>query len=80
MNLPVRYSLRRFGKSFISTMEVITPSNVPNWESIPRVNNIKKKRTDQNCAPGNWLIASVKIIKARPVPAADYTTKRNKTD
>ena len=55
----------------MSTILVTTPSRVPNCESIPNVNNMRKKRTDQNCAPGNWLIASVKIMKANPVPDAD---------
>lgn len=71
---PVRISFLRFGKSFMSTMLVTTPSKVPNWESIPNVNSIKKNSTDQNCAPGNWLIASVKMMNAKPVPDADYAT------
>lgn len=54
----------------MSTMDVTTPSRVPNCESMPKVKSIKKNKTDQNGAPGNWLIASVKIMKARPVPAA----------
>ena len=60
----------------MSTMEVTTPSNVPNCESIPNVNSIRKERTDQNWAPGNWFIASVNMMKASPVPEADW--KRNK--
>lgn len=68
---PVRTSLGRFGNNFISTTEVTTPSRVPNWESMPKVKSIRKKSTDQNWAPGNWLMASVKIMKANPVPEAD---------
>lgn len=48
MHVPVKISLRKFGNSFISTMEVTTPSKVPNCESIPRVNSIKKNSTAQN--------------------------------
>lgn len=51
--------------------EEMTPSSVPNWESAPRVNSIRKNRTAQRGGKGNWLIASVKMMKARPVPAAD---------
>ena len=53
-------------------MDVTTPSSVPNCESIPSVNNIKKNNTAQNWAPGNWLIASVKMMNANPVPDAVY--------
>lgn len=34
---------------------------------------------DQNCAPGNWLIASVKIMNARPVPDADCKVLHKRT-
>lgn len=59
-----------FGKNFMSTSEVTTPSSVPNSESMPSVKSIKKKSTDHRGAQGNWLIASVKTMKARPVPLA----------
>ena len=43
---------------------------------IPKVNSIKKKRIDQNGAiPGNWLMASVNTINAKPVPEAPYRQK-----
>lgn len=45
---PVKISFLKLGKSFISTMLVTTPSKVPNWESIPNVNNMRKNSTDQN--------------------------------
>lgn len=67
---PIIHSLGRFGNNFISTKDVTTPSKVPNCESIPKVNSIKKKSTAHNCAPGNWLMASVNIINAKPVPEA----------
>lgn len=67
---PIIISFGIFGKSFMSTKDVATPSSVPNCESIPNVNNMRKNRTAHNCAPGNWLMASVKIMKARPVPEA----------
>lgn len=49
----------------------MTPSSVPNWESAPRVKSMRKKRMAQSGGKGNWLMASVKMMKARPVPAAD---------
>lgn len=67
---PIIYSLGKFGNNFISTKDVTTPSNVPNCESIPKVNSIKKNKIAHNWAPGNWFIASVNIIKANPVPDA----------
>jgi hypothetical protein len=54
----------------MSTTDVTTPSRVPNCESMPRVKSIRKNSTDQNWAPGNWFMASVKIMKANPVPEA----------
>lgn len=67
---PVSISLRTRGKILRSTMDVMTPSSVPNWESIPRVSSIKKNRTDHRGANGNWLTASVQMMKAKPVPDA----------
>lgn len=45
---PVMTSFGRLGNSFMSTSEVVTPSSVPNCESIPRVNSIMKNSTAQN--------------------------------
>lgn len=67
---PMIMSFGKLGNSFISTKDVARPSSIPNCESMPSVNSIRKKRTAQNCAPGNWLIASVKIMNANPVPDA----------
>lgn len=50
---PIIISFGKLGNSFISTNDVPRPSNIPNCESIPSVNNIKKKSTAQSCAPGN---------------------------
>ncbi len=50
----------------------MTPCRVPNWESSPRVNSMRKKRTAQAFPPGNWFTASVNRMKARPVPLADW--------
>lgn len=46
-------SLFALGNSFMSTKDVATPSSVPNCESTPNVNSIRKNRTAQNWAPGN---------------------------
>ena len=75
-NLPVRTSFLTFGSNFKSTMEVMTPSRVPNSESIPNVNSIKKNKIDHRGAHGNWLMASVKTMKANPVPEADWKTRQ----
>uniref|UniRef100_A0A182TFU7 Uncharacterized protein n=1 Tax=Anopheles melas TaxID=34690 RepID=A0A182TFU7_9DIPT len=60
-------SFGTLGNSFISISEVLTPSSVPNCESIPSVNSIRKNRTAHSCAAGNWLIASVKMMNANPI-------------
>lgn len=67
---PMIISFGKLGNSFISTIDVPSPSSMPNCESIPSVNSIRKNKTAQNCAPGNWLIASVNMINANPVPDA----------
>lgn len=72
-HIPVRTSLRTFGKIFISTTDVMTPSRVPNCESIPSVSSIRKNKTDQTGANGNWFTASVQMINANPVPDAVCT-------
>jgi hypothetical protein len=33
---------------------------------------MRKNSTDHTCAAGNWLMASVKAIKASPVPDPLY--------
>ncbi len=70
--LPVRISFLTFGKSFRSTMHWTTPCMVPNCESMPRVKSIRKKMIAQIFGKGNWFIASVNKMKARPVPLADW--------
>ena len=61
-------------------MDVMTPSSAPNSESIPSVNNIRKKRTDQNGAAGNWLMASVNTMNARPVPELDCASRKSEAE
>lgn len=46
-------SFGKFGNSFISIKDVTTPSNVPNCESIPNVNSIRKNNIAQKFDPGN---------------------------
>lgn len=77
---PVIISLGTLGNSFISISEVLTPSSVPNCESIPSVNSIRKNRTAHSCAAGNWLIASVKMMNANPVPDALCRRRYGKTE
>lgn len=45
-------------------------SMFPNIEDRPKVNSIPKNSTAHPGAPGMWRMASVKMMKARPVPEA----------
>lgn len=54
----------------LSFNEVMTPSSVPNIEPNPNINNIKKNKIAHIGGIGNWMIASVKTTKAKPVPSA----------
>ena len=45
-------------------------SMFPNMDDRPRLKSIPKKSTAQTGAPGMWSTASVKTMKARPVPEA----------
>ena len=47
---------------------VVTPSRLPNIESSPSSRSTMKKRTDQSCGSGIFMIASAKTMKARPEP------------
>ena len=53
----------------------MTPWRVPNCESRPKVKSMRKKRTAQRFPPGNWFTASVKRMKAKPVPLADWKVR-----
>lgn len=45
-------------------MPVMVPIMLPR----PRLISMKKNMTDQNGEPGKWVMASVKAMKAKPVP------------
>lgn len=68
---PQTNSLRILGKNMRSLRDVMAPSSVPNMESRPSVSSMRKNNTAQRGAAGNWLIASVNVMKASPVPEAD---------
>lgn len=53
----------------------MTPSMFPNMDDSPRVNSMEKKSTAQAGAPGMCRMASVKTMKARPVPEALCNTR-----
>lgn len=55
-----------------SVISVVMHSRVPNIESNPRVSSIKKNSIAQSGETGNWFIASVKAINAKPGPPAVY--------
>lgn len=46
-----------------------TPSMLPNMDDRPRQKSMMKKRTDQRGATGILVMASVKTMKASPVPS-----------
>ena len=48
-------------------MPVMVPIMLPR----PRLISMKKNMTDQNGEAGKWVMASVKAMKARPVPWTD---------
>ena len=50
----------------------MTPSRVPNILPSPRVNNMQKNSTAQRGEMGSLTIASVKAMKVKPGPDADY--------
>lgn len=41
---------------------------VPNMLPRPRLTSIRKNMTDQKGEAGKWVMASVKAMKAKPVP------------
>lgn len=68
---PVRTSLGTdLCASPISSSGVMMLSMFPNMDDRPKVKSIPKKSTAQPGAPGMCSTASVKMMKASPVPAA----------
>lgn len=53
---------------YASRTGVVIPVMVPIMLPRPRLMSMKKNMTDQNGEAGKWVIASVKAMKARPVP------------
>lgn len=49
-----------------------TPSIFPNIDDKPKQKSMTKKRMDHKGETGILVIASVKTIKARPVPSAPW--------
>lgn len=52
----------------VSMSGVRIPSMVPNMLPRPRLTNMRKNMTDQKGEAGKWVMASVKAMKASPVP------------
>lgn len=50
----------------------------PNMDDRPRQKSMTKKRTDHSGDKGILVMASVKTIKARPVPSTPCLTKEAK--
>lgn len=55
----------------VSMMGVVMPVMVPIILPRPRLMSIRKNMTDQNGEAGKCVMASVKAMKARPVPCTD---------
>lgn len=55
------------------------PSMVPNMVLRPKLSSIRKKSADQKGLPGNMDMASVKAMKARPVPSTPCKQTRVRT-
>lgn len=55
------------------------PSMVPNMVLRPKLSSIRKKSADQKGLPGSMDMASVKAIKARPVPSTPCKQTRVST-
>ena len=53
------------------------PSMVPNIVLRPRLSSMRKNIADQKGLPGRSDMASVKAMKARPVPSTPYTQSRS---
>lgn len=66
--LPVNISL---GTLKVSMIGVVIPAMVPIILPRPRLMSIRKNMTDQNGEAGKCVMASVKAMKARPVPCTD---------
>lgn len=75
--VPVMTSLGQcLGKTFKSCKGTRTPSMFPNMEDRPRQKSMTKNRTDQSGDKGILVMASVKTIKARPVPSTPCLTRQ----
>lgn len=64
----------------VSMMGVVMPDMVPIMLPRPRLISIKKNMTDQKGEAGKWVMASVKAMKARPVPCTDCWVGRGPKD
>lgn len=71
VSLPDRASLDTyFATAGNSRRGVMMPSTFPNMEDRPRLNSIVKNRIAHAWDPGICTMASVNVIKAKPVPEA----------
>lgn len=68
---PVSISFRTLN---VSTIGVMIPSMVPNMLPSPRFISMRKNITDQKGDAGKCVMASVKAMKAKPVPCTACRT------
>lgn len=74
---PVNTSFRTLK---VSMMGVVMPDMVPIMLPSPKFISIKKNMTDQNGEAGKWVMASVKAMKASPVPCTDCLGERGQKE
>ena len=67
-HLLMTYSLLTFLKYGMSLIELTMLSKLPNILLNPSVTNIIKKTMEKKVDPGSWLITSVIVMNAKPVP------------
>lgn len=60
----------------VSTTGVMIPSMVPNMLPSPRFISMRKNITDQKGDAGKCVMASVKAMKAKPVPCTACRTQK----
>lgn len=79
LDLPVETSLGiHLGIIPRSLMGVRTPSMLPNMEERPKLKSMIKNSKAHTWEPGISITASVNMIKARPVPDADWERRKRK--
>lgn len=78
--VPVSLVLLRASVLKLSVSGARMPSMVPNMVLRPRLSSMRKKSADQKGLPGSRDMASVKAIKAKPVPSTPWSPNTRETE